>query len=63
MLNSSYIIIHIFIFLGHFAMDCFVGKGNNQYELIPDIDKLTELPPIEEREQRKPKKKKKVCLK
>jgi len=25
------------------AIDCFVGKGNNQYGLIPDLENLTDL--------------------
>jgi len=28
---------------GHMAIDCFVGKGNNQYGLIPDLENLTDL--------------------
>ncbi|XP_035826576.1 nucleolar protein of 40 kDa [Aplysia californica] len=44
---------------GHFAMDCFSGQGDNQYDLIPDLDKLTELLPVEERAPKAPAKKKK----
>ncbi|GFR88067.1 nucleolar protein of 40 kDa-like [Elysia marginata] len=44
---------------GHLTIDCFAGKDGTQYELIPDLETLTALPPISEATDHHHKKKKK----
>ncbi|GFN78750.1 nucleolar protein of 40 kda [Plakobranchus ocellatus] len=56
---------------GHLTMDCFAGKDGTQYDLIPDIETLTALPPIskhsssahKQKKKKKEKKKKKKSKK
>ena len=40
-------------------MDCFAGKDGTQYDLIPDLEILTALPPVTDLSYSKQKKKKK----
>ncbi|RUS84131.1 hypothetical protein EGW08_008105 [Elysia chlorotica] len=56
---------------GHLTIDCFAGKDGTQYDLIPDLDTLTALPPVSElspllhkkKKKKKEKKKKKKAKK